>query len=61
MQQGKNEKPRASNGEKPPEYEAEAVRGGRIILRTRAQRIVFIAGLAGIVELALLIRIVAHG
>ncbi|MCH8686194.1 hypothetical protein [Pedomonas mirosovicensis] len=42
-----------------PEYSAEDVRGGEIILRTRTRRIIFIAGLAGIVVLAFLIRIFA--
>ena len=44
---------------KAPEYSAEDVRGGEIILRTRTRRIIFIAGLAGIVVLAFLIRIFA--
>jgi hypothetical protein len=37
----------------PQPYPAEKARGGEIILRTRGRRIVFIAGLAGAVLLAL--------
>lgn len=36
-------------------------RQGEIILRTRARRIVFIAGLAGAVVLALLVSFFGHG
>ncbi|HEY4546993.1 MAG TPA: hypothetical protein VIG90_11300 [Pedomonas sp.] len=60
MQQDRN-KPSTPDRNQAPEYDAEAVRGGRIILRTRAQRIIFIAGLVGIVVLAFLIRIFAYG
>jgi hypothetical protein len=35
-------------------YPAEKARQGRIVLRTRGQRLVFIAGLVGFVLLALL-------
>ncbi len=38
----------------------EEARQGEIILRTRTQRIVFIAGLVGIVVLALLVSLAAH-
>jgi hypothetical protein len=37
-----------------PHYSAERARGGEIILRTRAERLIFIAGLVGAVILALL-------
>jgi hypothetical protein len=37
-----------------PHYSADDVRGGEIILRTRAQRLIFIAGLAGAALLGLL-------
>jgi hypothetical protein len=43
----------------PPPYPAEKARGGTIILRTRAQRVVFIAGLVGIVLVVLLTRLFA--
>lgn len=59
-QKNENTSPNRAPG-KGPEYSAEAARGGRIILRTRAQRIIFIAGLVGIVVLAFLIRIFAYG
>ena len=39
----------------PPPYPAEKARGGKIVLRQRWQRIVFIAGLAGMFLLALLL------
>ena len=38
-------------------YRAEDVRGGEIILRTRRRRIIFIAGLAGFVLLALILSL----
>ncbi|MER8365673.1 peptide ABC transporter permease [Mesorhizobium sp. M1378] len=38
-----------------PVFSAEQARQGEIILRTRARRIIFIAGLAGLVLLALLV------
>lgn len=47
-----------SNRERPenaPHYSAEKVRGGDIILRTRAERLIFVIGLAGAVILALLL------
>ncbi len=39
----------------PKEYPAEKARGGEIVLKTKLQRAVFIAGLAGAVLLAVLI------
>lgn len=36
-----------------PHYSAEQVRGGEIILRTRIERLIFIAGLIGAVILSL--------
>jgi hypothetical protein len=45
--------------EEPQPYPAEKARGGEIILRTRARRIVFIGGLVGIVVLLLVLRLLA--
>ncbi|MDH6232121.1 type IV secretory pathway component VirB8 [Mesorhizobium soli] len=45
---------------KGPFFSAEQVRQGKIILRTRSRRLIFIAGLAGIVVLALLLAIFAR-
>lgn len=39
-----------------PEYAGKDVRQGEIVLRSRARRIIFIAGLAGIFGLALIAR-----
>ncbi|TIS56580.1 MAG: peptide ABC transporter permease [Mesorhizobium sp.] len=39
-----------------PVFSAEQARQGEIILRTRTRRIIFIAGLVGIVLLAILVR-----
>ena len=44
-----------STGEHP-HYSAHDVRGGEIILRTRARRWIFIAGLVGFVVIALVAR-----
>jgi hypothetical protein len=41
-------------------YPAEKARGGAIILRTRAQRVIFIAGLAGVIVLAVLLAWFAY-
>jgi hypothetical protein len=41
----------------PPPYPAQKARGGDIVLRTRWQRAVFIAGLAGVFVLALALAI----
>ena len=43
---------------KEPHYPAERVRQGEIVLRRRWQRVVFIAGLVGIVVLALILELV---
>lgn len=43
----------------PTPYRAEKARGGEIILRTRAHRVIFIAGLAGAFVLILLLRLFA--
>lgn len=48
--------PADTNGAGAPHYSAQDARGGEIILRTRGRRMIFIAGLAGIVLLALLVR-----
>jgi len=45
--------------DEPPPYPAEQARGGEIILRTRTQRMIFIAGLAGAVILVLLLTLMA--
>jgi hypothetical protein len=42
-----------------PPYPAEKARGGEIILRTPLRRIIFIAGLAGAVVLAVLLSVFA--
>jgi hypothetical protein len=39
-----------------PTYSGQDVRQGEIILRTRTRRIIFIAGLVGIVILALVLQ-----
>ena len=46
----------ARNKHGQPVYSAEDVRQGEIILRTRTRRIIFIAGLVGVVLLALLMN-----
>jgi hypothetical protein len=43
----------------PQPYPAEKARGGEIILRTLPRRIIFIAGLAGAVLLAILLSVFA--
>ena len=43
----------------PPPYPADKARGGEIILRSRAQRVIFIAGPAGAVVLVLLLKFFA--
>ena len=40
----------------PKEYSAEKARQGEIVLRTRAQRVIFLAGLVGAVALAFLMQ-----
>jgi hypothetical protein len=37
-------------------YSAEEVRQGEVILRTRTRRLIFIAGLAGLVIMALVLQ-----
>ncbi|WP_027146884.1 hypothetical protein [Mesorhizobium sp. WSM3626] len=44
------------NGDEGPFFSAEQTRQGEIILRTRTRRIIFIAGLVGIVILIAVIR-----
>lgn len=41
----------------PQDYPADKARGGEIILRTRTQRAIFIAGLVGAVVLAAVLTI----
>jgi hypothetical protein len=43
-----------------PVFSGQNARQGEIILRTRAQRIIFIAGLVGIVVLALVVSLEAY-
>jgi hypothetical protein len=43
-----------------PTYSAEKVRQGEIILKTRAQRVIFIAGLAGMLIIGLIATFVGH-
>jgi hypothetical protein len=43
----------------PPPYPAEKARGGEIILRTPLRRAIFIGGLAGIVLLLVVLRLMA--
>lgn len=45
----------ASRRDEPPIYSGEKARAGTIVLRTRAERLIFIVGLIGIVLLALLL------
>jgi hypothetical protein len=45
--------------EQPIHLSAVEARGGEIILRTRARRITFLAGLVGIVLLALVLGLLA--
>ena len=47
---------RSSRGERPA-YPTEKARGGEIILRTRWERMVFVAGLAAAFVLALVLAI----
>jgi hypothetical protein len=51
--------PKGPSAQEPPPYPAEKARGGEIILGTRAQRVIFIAGLAGAVILVLLLQLMA--
>jgi hypothetical protein len=44
----------------PKTYSAEKVRSGEIILKTKARKTIFIAGLAGCVVLALLVALFAR-
>ncbi|MDW6021179.1 peptide ABC transporter permease [Mesorhizobium sp. BAC0120] len=46
----------ATNKSERPVYSAEDVRQGEIILRTRTRRIIFVAGLVGLVVLALVMQ-----
>ena len=44
-----------------PHYSAQDVRGGEVILRTRARRLIFIAGLVGLVILAFVLSLAGQG
>jgi hypothetical protein len=49
----------APSPQRPSPYPAEKARGGRIVLDTRARRMIFIAGLAGGIIVALLLGLLA--
>jgi hypothetical protein len=49
-----------SPNDDPPTISAEDARSGEIILRTRARRAIFIAGLVGFVLLALILAAIAR-
>lgn len=55
------DRPERGAGDEGPQYSAQDVRGGEIILRTRARRLIFIAGLAGFVILALVLSVAGLG
>ena len=55
------DKPERRADDKSPHYSAQDARGGEIILRTRAQRVIFLAGLAGFVVLALVLSVAGYG
>ncbi len=49
------------SGQNPgPTYPAQKARQGEIILRTRAQRVIFIAGLAGMLIIGLIATFMAR-
>lgn len=49
-------RPSDEEHDKGPEYAGQDARQGEIILRNRARRLIFIAGLVGLVGLALIAR-----
>lgn len=54
--------PKTSDGEEgTPHYSGQEVRGGEIILRTRARRLIFFGGLAAWAVLAVVLVLVAGG
>ncbi|AMX92992.1 hypothetical protein A4R28_07745 [Mesorhizobium ciceri] len=53
MSDGRHDK----DGDNGPVFSAEQARQGEIILRTRTRRVMFIAGLVGIVILAIVVRL----
>ncbi len=53
--------PERRAGDEGRHYSAQDVRGGEIILRTPARRLIFAAGLAGIVILALVLSVAGLG
>jgi len=48
------------DGGRSPHLSAEEARGGEIILRTRTRRLIFLAGLAGVVILCVLVRLFGY-
>lgn len=55
----KKKNPSEKTSTEPQTFSAQDARGGEIILRTRARRVIFIAGLAGCVLLGLLIHVLS--
>jgi len=55
------DRPERRAGDEGPHHSAQDVRGGEIILRTRARRLIFITGLAGFVILALVLALAGYG
>jgi hypothetical protein len=52
--------PEPSSDEAAPHLTAEQARGGEIVLRSRGRRVVFIAGLALVVLLAIILRVAGY-
>lgn len=48
-------------GGKRKHISAEDARGGEIILRSRTRRLIFIAGLVGLMIVALIVRFTVYG
>jgi len=46
---------RTDSERKPPSFSAQDARGAEIILRSRRRRVIFVAGLAGLAVLALIL------
>jgi len=53
---GDDRRSQPSYSEDGPVFSAQQARQGEIILRTRARRIIFIAGLVGILVMAIVVR-----
>ena len=61
MMQDPPEDVETSGGPEPAVHSAQDVRQGEIILRTRARRAVFVAGLVGLVIVAIILRLWGAG